>query len=152
MTDVYRELLDALSSTPGRLHDLIGAGLDGLPSGDNAQWGPAGVIAHLLDTELLYRGRMQLILASREAPYLKPFDPDHAAREHDYAARELRPTLEAFATERGETISLLMNLALKDWDRTGVHDEFGEVSIEDLAERLTDHDAEHIQQLAGMLR
>jgi hypothetical protein len=150
MTDVYHELLDALSEMPGLIQSLVDRGIGDLPSGTNEEWGPAAIIAHLADSDRLYRERMQLIL-NRETPYLKPNNPTALAQEHDYASREFRPALEEFANERGEIISLLMNLALKQWDRTGIHDTMGEVSIEDLAGRLVDHDAAHLEQLEGML-
>ena len=86
---------------------------------------------------------MQLIL-TQETPYLKSANP---AAGSDDSAREFRPELEAFAMERGETISLLMNLALKQWERTGIHDEYGEMSVEDIAERLIEHDNEHLAQI-----
>jgi hypothetical protein len=46
---------------------------------------------------------------------------------------------------------LLVNLALKDWDRTGVHDVLGEVSIEDLASELIDHDQKYMARLDEVL-
>ncbi|HEX3722717.1 MAG TPA: DinB family protein, partial [Nitrolancea sp.] len=106
-------------------------------------WGPARIMSHLIDVEKLYRGRMQLIL-TQETPYLKSANP---AADGDDSAHVFRPELEAFAMERGETISLLMNLALKQWERTGIHDEYGELSVEDIAERLIDHDNEHLAQI-----
>lgn len=150
MTDAYHELIDALSETPGRLNELL-SGWE--PSGprSNEAWGPAEVVAHLLDVERLYRGHMQEILRRPEGAVLRLFDEQRAAREHDYAATDLAATLGAFAAERGETMSLLMNLALKDWDRTGILDPEGELSVEDLAERLTDHDAEHLAQIEATL-
>lgn len=146
MQDVYRELIDALSETPQQLVALAPEAA-GAPR-SNEHWGLAEIVAHLVDVERVYRGRIQAILA-REGAYLRRFDPDRAAREHDYASKDLHTVLDEFAHERGETLSLLMNLALKDWERTGIHDEFGEVSVEDLVERLVDHDAAHLRQARG---
>jgi len=143
MIDTFGEILDDLSRTTTRIQEMseqYGDPPQTLPDGE---WGPARIVAHLTDVEKLYRGRMQLIL-TRETPYLKSANP---AGETDDAPHELRPELEAFAMERGETISLLMNLALKDWERTGIHDRFGEVSVEDIAEQLIEHDNEHLAQI-----
>ena len=152
MTDVYHELIDALSETPGRLNQLLKDWTAAGPR-SNEEWGPAEVVAHLLDVERLYRGHMQEILRRREGAVLHQFDEQRTAREHDYAASDLALSLGEFAAERGETMSLLINLALKDWDRAGILDPEGQLSIEDLAERLVDHDAEHLAQIeAGITR
>lgn len=143
MIDSYGEMLDDLSRTTTRIQEMSEKYGDHPPAGTADDWGPALILAHLIDFEKLYRGRMQLIL-THETPYLKSAD---LARKSDDAPREFRPELEAFAMERGETISLLMNLALKDWERTGIHDEYGELSVEDLAERLIEHDNEHLAQM-----
>ena len=147
MIDTYHELIDALAQTPARLTEML-AGRAPTGPRSNEDWGPTEVVAHLVDVERLYRGHMQEILR-REGALLRRFDERRAAREHDYAATDLAASLKAFATERGETMSLLMNLALKDWERTGIHDTDGELSIEDLAERLVEHDDEHLAQIAA---
>lgn len=145
MTDAYHELIDALSETPRRLQTALVAYEPGARSTE--VWGPAEILAHLVDVEKLQRGRIQTILGSREAPYLRAWNQEAAARERDYASADLQAALGEFARERGETISLLMNLAIKDWDRTGIHEELGEISVEDITERLMDHDAEHVAEV-----
>jgi hypothetical protein len=144
MTDAIGEMLDDLSHATTRIQEMSEQYGDNPPAGSANDWGAARILRHMSEVEKLYRGRMQLIL-TRETPYLKAAnlaaDPGEAL--------EFRPELEAFAIERGETISLLMNLALKDWERTGIHDEHGELSVEDIAERLIDHDNAHLAQLAS---
>ena len=58
--------------------------------------------------------------------------------------------LHEFNTRRGETISLMMGLSLNDWDRTGVSDARGELSIEDVVEDIISHDTEHLDQLRAL--
>lgn len=149
MMDTYRELIDALSETPAELQEAL-AGYQPPAERSNESWGPIEYVAHLVDIEKLQRGRMQEIL-SREGAYLRSYDQERAAVEHDYASRSLDDALTQFATERGETMSLLMNLALKDWEKTGIHDERGELSIEDIAEILISHDAEHLADVRAAL-
>jgi hypothetical protein len=40
-----------------------------------------------------------------------------------------------------------MGLSLRDWERTGIHDTRGELTIADVVEDIVDHDAEHVAQL-----
>ena len=148
MTDAYHELLDDLSHTATRIQEMTAPYGDDLPPGTAEDWGPPQIVAHMIDVEKRFRGRIQLIL-DREAPYLKSWEPSVGP---DGIARELRPQLEAFATERGETISLLMNLPLKAWERTGIHDEYGELSVEDIVERLINHDNAHLEQMETFLK
>jgi hypothetical protein len=39
---------------------------------------------------------------------------------------------------------------LRDWERTGIHDSRGEITIADVAETIIDHDAEHIVQIEAL--
>lgn len=141
MTDVYRELIDNLSDTPAELQALLE---NYQPSSSNDdEWGPREIVAHLVDIEVLSRGRINEIL-ERPGAYLKAIDQEKLAAEHDYGSADLQQSLDTFASERAETLSRLMNLALRDWEQTGIHQERGEVSVEDLAESLVNHDAEHL--------
>ena len=143
MIDTYGEMLDDLSRTTTRIQEMSEKYGNTPSPGTTDDWGPARILTHLIDVEQLYRGRMQLIL-TQMTPYLKSAK---RAENVDSSPHEFRPELEAFAMERGETISLLMNLALKDWERTGIHDHFGELSVEDIAEQLIEHDNEHLAQM-----
>ena len=143
MIDTYGEILDDLSRTTTRIQEMSEKYGNTPSPGTADDWGPSRILMHLTDVEKLYRGRMQLIL-TQMTPYLKSANP---AGSIDVFPQQFRPELEAFAMERGETISLLMNLALKDWERTGIHDHYGELSIEDIAEQLIEHDNEHLGQL-----
>ena len=147
MTDAIGEMLDDLSHTTTRIQELSEQYGDNPPGGSADDWGAARILRHMSEVEKLLRGRMQLAL-TQETPYFKPgklpADPGEGL--------EFRPELEAFAIERGETISLLMNLALKDWERTGIHDQRGELSVEDIAEQLIEHDNAHLEQMATAFR
>jgi len=148
MTDAYHELLDDLSHTTTRIQEMTQPFGDGLPAGTADDWGPAQIVKHMVDVELLYRGRIQRML-TQDTPYIKAWEPSVGP---EGIATELRPQLEALANERGETISLLMNLPLKGWEKTGIHEEAGEISVEEIVERLVDHDSEHLGQMTTFLK
>lgn len=149
MLDTYHELIDELSGTPSRLQALSSEATGTAPR-SNEVWGVPEIIAHMVDIERVYRGRITEVL-HQDSAYLKAADPDALAREHDYASREMAESLKEFGMERSETISLLLNLALKDWEKTGIHYKHGEVSVEDLVERLIDHDNGHMEQIETVL-
>ncbi|MGA7669297.1 MAG: DinB family protein [Nitrolancea sp.] len=147
MTDAYHELLDDLSHTTTRIQEMAEKYADDIPAGTADDWGPPQVVAHLVDVDKLFRTRVQTML-SQETPYLKSWHPEVGP---EGVAQELRPQLEAFANERGELISLLMNLPLKGWERTGVHDEHGHITVEELIEVLINHDENHLKQIETFL-
>jgi hypothetical protein len=150
MTDIYHELLEALAETPVRIQELT-QHVDQHAAIGPEGWGPAAIVAHLADIERVMRGRIENMLA-HEDPYMRSVDQEALAAEHHYDQMQLRSALEDFATERAETIQRLMNLPLKGWERSGIHEEYGEVSVEDLTERLVDHDADHLRQLEAAVR
>lgn len=149
MLDTYHELIDELSGMPGRLRAISSEAANATPR-SNEEWGVPEIIAHLVDIERVYRGRINEVL-SQDSAYLKAADPNALAQAHDYASRDMAASIEEFSEERGETLSLLFNLALKDWEKTGIHYKHGEVSVEDLVERLIEHDTGHMEQIQQVL-
>jgi hypothetical protein len=58
----------------------------------------------------------------------------------------------SFELARGDLVSLLMNLTLKDWEKRATHDTLGEVTVSDEIETHVDFDeaqVERIEQLAA---
>ncbi len=145
MIDAVNELIDELSKTTEILKQKLGERDDITPqSTDN--WGPVEIVAHMATQEQVQRNRMQEIL-TKHVPYLKDWDPEKAAKEKDYSSMGMSEVLAEFVDQRGDTLVLLVNLALKDWDKTGVSDTMGEVSIEDLASDLIDSDQKYLAEI-----
>jgi hypothetical protein len=149
MIDSVNEIIEQLSATPDLLKEWL-SDRDDIEPQSVDDWGPVEILGHMAETERVQRNRMQEIL-TRHVPYLKDWDPAEAAKTKDYSSLNLKGALDEFIDQRGDTLVLLVNLALKDWDRTGVHDTLGEVSIEDIASDLIDHDDEYVARLRAML-
>jgi hypothetical protein len=149
LIDAVNELIDELSQTPEILKQLVGDRNDIQPQSAE-DWGPIEIVAHMATTEQIQRNRMNEIL-TKHVPYLKDWDPVKAAREKDYSSMDMQTVLAEFVDQRGDTLVLLVNLALKDWDRTGMSDTLGEVSLEDIAGDLIDHDQKYLAQLKEQL-
>jgi hypothetical protein len=149
MLDAYRELIDLLAETPRHLKGLV-EGRELPAQRSNEDWGPIEVIAHMVDAERLSRERIVRMLAE-ETPYFRAMNQLELARAGDYASRSLHEVLESFGHERGETLSVLMNLAPKDWERTAIHETQDEITVEDIIEDLIEHDREHLDQIRRLL-
>ena len=112
----------------------------------NDEWSLKEVAAHVRDAEEL---ALQQLLAINE-PITKtlPFwDIDVFPLERDYRAEDLSRLLTEFRRLRGETTSLLWGLMDADWRRSGRHPYRGDMTVEEIARELAQHDLEHLWQV-----
>lgn len=122
MLDAYRDLIDELLSTPTEIRGLIQHTSDPSPEA-------VRLIAELRDHDLAVLARTQR-MTREDAPYLAA-DQD---LPHDAgSATEILAEMEA---ARGDLVSLLINLSLKDWERTAIHPTRGELV---LAQEIEEH-------------
>jgi hypothetical protein len=140
MLDAYRDLIDELLGTPSEIRGLVEAT-------DEDRLPPE---AHRLIAELRGRDRMMLdafqTMTRKENPYLG------RARPAEYAPGEPLPDLlDDFDQARGDLVSLLINLSLKDWERSAIHETEGEVSLADEVESHVEFDESQRQRLRDLL-
>jgi hypothetical protein len=145
MLDEYRELIDLLAQTPSRLKDEAAAAGDP-PEGE---WNAAQIIGHLASAEFYFVERLNILIQQKD-PYLKSFAEAATERQQEMMDNDIATNLAAFNDLRGETVSMLMSLALNLWERAGTHQTEGRMSIEDVVEMMIVHDTEHIEQLQSL--
>ena len=139
MLDAYRDLIDDLIDAPTAIKRHP-------PTGEAAAARLRALIA--ADTQAL----ADLLRLTREnAPVLSaPPEPETATGVVPLADPGLVPDVDpasgpdeliaAFDTARGELVSLLMNLTLKDWEATGIDTDGAEITVADLVERHVELD------------
>jgi hypothetical protein len=142
------QAIPILERTPAVLSNL----LDGLPEewtrvdeGPDT-WSPRQVVAHLIHGERTdWIPRARIIL--KQGSYRK-FDPFDRFAELD-SPRPLGDLLEEFDRLRAESVATLRgwNLKEKDLLLTGVHPEFGDVTMRQLLATWVVHDLSHIAQI-----
>ena len=143
MLDSYRDLIDELLGTPQALRDLLAA------HGDTGA--PPAVLAHiaeLRDRDLLVLERLQTILREPNAhlrPLPEPNDDPSAGNE------EAETLLASFDSARSELVSLLINLTLKDWERTAAHETEGEIALAEEVERHVEFDEAHRARITAAM-
>lgn len=137
MLDNYRDLIDELLGTPTELRRLV----EPAPPNPTAM----RLIAELRDRDAAVLDRLQRLTRERE-PYLRGM----AVRtpEVPASAAEL---LAGFDAARGELVSLLMNLTLKDWERTAVDETRGETTLADEVERHVEFDETQVARIKAAL-
>jgi len=140
MLDNYRDLIDELLGAPTALRGLVGNRAAALPAE------AARLIATLRDRDGAVLARLQTMTRQRE-PYL----PVAAETAPATASIDGEALLGEFDTARGELVSLLMNLTLRDWERTAIDAARGEITVADEVERHVEFDEEQRGLLESVL-
>lgn len=140
MLDAYRDLIDELLETPNAIRGTI----DAQGEGDVPEEARL-LIAGLRDRDRAVLSRLQT-MTRQETPYLQALRLDEP--EVDEALPDL---LEKMETARGDLVSLLMNLSLKDWERRAIHETEGEISLADEVEHHVEFDEDQRRRLQELM-
>jgi hypothetical protein len=128
MLDSFRELIDELLSAP--------AALRGLGIGDSDETETREALALLTERDKTVLEQIQKMVRTDD-PVLPTPSTNVAAGAMESSSSAL---LDAFDTWRGELVSLLMNLTLKDWERTAIDHLGRQVSVADFVETHVEFD------------
>ena len=126
MLDAYRDLIDELLSTPTEIRGLLQQ--TGDPSPETVR-----LISELRDHDLAVLARAQR-MTREDTPYLE------VERELPFESQDARQILADMETARGDLVSLLINLSLKDWERGAIHPSRGEIVLADEIEEHVEFD------------
>jgi hypothetical protein len=88
----------------------------------------------------------------REQPPLTAFDDTRWAQVARYSSVPLIESLELLRLQRKELVTALRALDLSEWERTGIHEARGTLTVMQVARDIAEHDEEHcaqIEQSAG---
>jgi hypothetical protein len=135
--DAFRELIDELISAPKALRD---AGIDTTENRD-----VINDLAFVAVRDLAVHKRIQAMVGN-DTPNLTKL-PDAPPPSITTAAE----AIDLFDTGRGELVSLLMNLTLKDWERTGFDHTGHEISVADDVESHVEFDEVHVARITDLL-
>jgi hypothetical protein len=141
MLDAYRDLIDELLGTPSAIRGEVA-------TEEEAGLSPAArrVIAELRDRDRMVLRRLQAI-TSLESPYLPALRTGEADPGDNASA-----LLDEMEVARGDLVSLLMNLTLRDWERQAIDEKGGQVTLADEVERHVEFDEEHLQRFRELQR
>ena len=139
MLDAYRDLIDELLGAPSEVRSLIAGHGDPVP--------PAAgrLVAEMRDRDVAVTRRLTTILGD---PQARLEVLDLPAPTVPSAADDLVAGMDS---ARGDLVSLLMNLTLKDWERTATHTIDGEISLADEVERHVEFDEDHLRRIRAAL-
>ena len=153
MYDLHRELIETLSATPeilaGLLRGVSEAQAHAAVDGDE-NWSIIEILCHLRDSDEIAIQRMTA-MRDQDNPAIIGFDQEALASERKYADADLNATLVDFVRFRAAYLDALTALTPEQWERTGQHNEIGEISIVTHCMHKTYHDAIHCAQIARQL-
>lgn len=154
MTFILAESIDVLQRTPATLATLLDGIAERLARGNEGPdtFSPFDVVGHLIDGEETdWMTRARIILSDSADKRFEPYDRfRHRARNAD---RTLDSLLRDFARLRADNLAELKawNLAEAQLDLTGVHPDFGSVTLRELLAAWVVHDLGHVAQISRVM-
>lgn len=150
------QAIAVLARTPGVLRALLsGLSREWVAATEGpGTWSPYDVIGHLIhgeNTDWIPRAR--IILEHGTARTFEPFDREYMMRLREGHGPRLDVLLDEFARLRAANLETLRGwkLGAADFERRGVHPEFGEVTLAQLIATWMVHDLDHVAQVARVL-
>ena len=106
---------------------------------------------HLADLETdAYEVRIRRILDEDE-PELPNFDGEAVAAKRKYRALRLRDGIKKFAAARERTLAALRSIEDGQWQRAGIQEGVGRVTLRDIPRMMHEHDLMHRQEIGALL-
>lgn len=147
-----------LRSRLGTMPDFIAATFGGLSPGEALRPGSGGGFSpveqcwHLADLEREGFGLRLRRLRAEERPRLPDFDGATIARERNYRGKSLAEGIAAFRRARADNLALIEAIGPNEWDRAGVQEGVGTVTLCDIPSMMSEHDAAHRAEIEAWLR
>jgi len=146
--------LEILQKTPAVLQVMLSELSDEWimnNEGENT-WSPFDIIGHLIHGEKTdWLPRLKIILSDSDDKRFEPFD--RFAQFENCKGKTIGDLLDEFAELREKNIDYINSLYITDemLDKTGIHPDFGDVTLRQLLAAWVVHDLGHIAQIARVL-
>lgn len=146
------ELIERLEQTPLVVNDLVvdASDEDLRKAGPGGSLGAVEILSFLRDLEELFLERIGLMVVE-ENPRLERVEDSLWPIERDYVNREPLVMLHEFVELRRQTVQMLVDLPIADWERPGRHPSIGPVTIRRYVEHVVERDDEYVGQLKAVL-
>lgn len=147
-----QEALEQLRRTPLEIAALLeGLSEEALnrPAEDGG-WAIRNIVSHLRDAQGVLMFRIDLFL-KEEHPVLESKAVFAWARDENERPSSTREIFETYRSVRCDMIAKLELIPLAKWWRTGLHEEFGVVSIKQQVSYFASHELTHLPQLERLI-
>lgn len=148
------ELLAVYEQAPDRLNlalrNLTVKDLQAHPK--EGKWSIQEIALHLSDSEIMGATRIRQVIAESGCT-LASYDQKKWAEQFDYLgldSKSFYSTLMLFDSLRLSTAKIFKGASGADWEKHGLHPEWGSVTLRQLLEWYTDHGERHFEQIMAL--
>jgi uncharacterized damage-inducible protein DinB len=150
-------LIDKYAAGPGlllaALHEASRLDVDAYPVSDT--WSIRETVCHLADSEIVYADRIKRVLAEDNPTFFEA-DPNIFVPALHVRERPLETELQLIGAVRSHMLPILRSLNMRDLQRSGQHSLDGQMTLETLLQRITNHIPHHLEfikaKVAEMLK
>lgn len=146
-----RDLIEVYAAAPDRLNkvltDLSIKELQAHPK--PGKWSIQEIAIHLADSEIMGAARIRQTFAEPGCTF-SVYDQNVWATEFDYQnfdTKSFYSALMLFGSLRLNTTKIFRRAKDKDWKKTGIHPEWGALTLRQLLELYADHGERHFEQI-----
>lgn len=145
MLDAYRDLIDGLTEESTTLREMLG---DPVP--DDVSPGLLAALKEIRGREAAMLRRAQSIMRGEQVN-LREIGNEPEVKNAAVSEESPEELMRAFILDRGELVSLLINLTLKDWERRVPHYTHGETTLSDEIETHLTWEEESLERVEALL-
>jgi uncharacterized damage-inducible protein DinB len=107
-------------------------------------WSIQQIVIHVCDSDLIAADRMKRMIAE-DNPLLIGYDESKFAARLHYEAQDPQLACDVFAKNRQLTAQILRQLPDETFERTGIHNERGKVTLEEYLKSIIWHLQHHLK-------
>jgi uncharacterized damage-inducible protein DinB len=111
------------------------------------RWSTLEVVCHLVDSEQIWCHRMKRVIAE-DRPLLIGYDETRFTAALPYHEADLEEELALMERMRTQMARILRGLPDAAWSRTGVHNERGLITLEEMLQAEVEHVPHHLAHVA----
>lgn len=113
-------------------------------------WTVLEVLCHLRDFDVIFYERAKSVI-EQDRPTFVPRDHEAMVIENKYNEQDLKQVLADLNRSRAEFIAFFESLTPEQWERAGIHPEYGDFPLTRSLIQVGTHDVNHIEQITRIL-
>jgi hypothetical protein len=141
-------VLERLAASPAKFTALLGRleAADAVASAPQGELSPAEALARVRAVNDILEPRILYVLV-RDNPPLIGYEEARWEDLMRYRTLQLSDSLQTLRLRRAELVRALRALGPDQWDRTGVHEVRGPMTVLEIAEQIADIEEEHLARI-----
>lgn len=141
-------LVEGLAEIPNQLETLANrAKKAASPAASTDEWAPSEIVGHLCDAARYWGARMRRVV-HEDDPALEAFDENMLVRLGAHRYWPLEALLREFRLLSEANVAFLRGLAPSAWERAGVHESRGRLTLREIVAIEAAHEQGHVHQFA----